>query len=239
MKIVDFFTLVFLHWCVSLMYELVFVCHSYIWFDLCFEAPVPKQHFWENKPMCTLIRSPHGFIVREGDRTNLHRCASRSKAHTHSSRAVSICSQMSLCVHGMSTSQSLYWGRAVLCKILLILSVVVQNCLVYIWIVRLFKTYQSVKLERIHNNLWIGIKRVLSYEMPEVEQYMDPEIECDNRSVTRRCGKQADNEELFCLGMLTAWMVLCSLCNEMFQLDVSSYPLYIFYNIWQHFQQAN
>ena len=49
--------------------------------------------------------------------------------------------------------------------------------------------------------------------MPEVEQYMDPEIECDNRSVTRRCGKQADNEELFCLGMLTASMVLCSLCS--------------------------
>ena len=38
---------------------------------------------------------------------------------------------------------------------------------------------------------------------------LDPEIECDNRSVTHGGGKQGDNEELVSLGMLTAWMVLC------------------------------
>ena len=87
-------------------------------FDLCFEARVPKQHFWENKPMCTLIKSRLTVSLWERATAQISTDVHHGLRPTLTAPGLSqFVLRWELCVHGMSTSQSLCWGRAVLCKI--------------------------------------------------------------------------------------------------------------------------
>ena len=152
--------------------------------------------------MCTLIKSPHGFIVR--------RWPHKSSTDSHHGLRPSTTPGRQACLNLFSdqsfVSTDCQHPRAALLG--KGHSVQAINLYTLFWWTppsHLLFWWPKRQIG-VGPKLWIDI----DFKFKVIIRRVDPEISCDNRSVTRAGGKQADNEELGSLGMLTAWMVLCS-----------------------------